>query len=82
MSQTASEPWLQLTAPERPNDRQIHRYGRILRLRHYWEVLADRHPGILNCRTKLQEAFAGFFSVKLRTLQDDLTLVRESVGLP
>jgi hypothetical protein len=79
---THLEPWLQLTAPERPNDLQIHRFGRIFRLQHYWKVLADRHPGVLNCRTKLQNAFAGFFDVKLRTLQDDLTLVRKSVGLP
>lgn len=75
--------WLALTGPERSNDQQMDRYGRIFRLQHFWRVLAQRHPNLLQHRTKLAAAFAEFLGgVSLRTIQSDLQDISSQVGLP
>lgn len=73
--------WFQIAGNENSARNTISRFGRLLRLQHYWRILHQRHAdALVGQKGKLQNAFAEYFGLSEESLKRDLQEIQRQLG--
>jgi hypothetical protein len=75
------EEWTQITGKGNPAKNKIERFSRLFELRHYWEVIHERHGSRLYRNLNgLQKVLAEYLKTSIDSIKRDLILLRARLG--